>query len=571
MPFKNVWPKSYMRYVNTARKKCQDKYLKNIYFLFLYLSQPIQLCWHKLPNKYNLIVNTQNVYTKKEDVMKKFKIFSSLISLCFAMAVLVFGVFAVNQVDFRIGGSLNYVVRASIDIQTSVYYSDVYLQESEIYEKIEDIVSESNHGLSLLPLGSSLDYNSLTDKNNYSKNFDFEFNDSENAKLVYFIKMRVTNIGDKSIWVGANSDVELPYNVYSVNSGVETDIEAYDTRILVIAIAPEDVTQNIVGSGDNYLLSIYGETIDADNPCPYEYVYNDEEHKAYLDISNYTKDTLYIPAYVNGNDEIRLSRVFDSCTCTTAVVPSKILGLEVGAFKYCTSLSTVILNKSIQYINHEAFNDDQLISSNNGYYVQDKNGDNIALIKVSPLVGTFDISEDTIVIAEYAFDGCEGLISLEIPDNVLMLSGRLYDSSSDLEDLSIGSGVKKIPEYFFQNCENLTNLTLSEGLESFGKSAFSGTGISSVTIPSTVTSIGADAFYGCDNLTTITMLSSEPCGLVISRWKPNAWQTNMRYRNFPEGNDGFVIIVPIGSVSVYLETTVDGWSTYYDYIQEANS
>ena len=495
--------------------------------------------------------------------MKKFKIFFSMISLCFAMAVLVFGVFAVNQIDFRIGGHLNYMVNdAFINVETSIYYSGTYLTESEIYDKIEDIVDESAHGLSPYVLESSLDYNSLTDRNagDNSKSLDLQFEDGEGSKLVYFIKMKVTNIGGNTIWVAANSDIELPDNVYSVNSGVQTDIETNEYRVLVIAIALEDITINIEEDGeDNYLLSIYCDTITDDKPCPYEYYYDSVDQEAYLYVSNFTQETLYIPSYYNGNKYTFIDRIYDTCTCETAIVPSSIETIGNGAFYYCNTLTTVILNKSIKCIKGSAFNNNQLVTSGNGYYVQDKNGNNVALIKVSTSVGSFNIPSETSIIAEYAFDGCEGLTSLTIPDTVLFLSGALSDSGIGLESITIGNGVKKIPNGFLNSSE-IDTLVLSEGLERIGGYAFSNCkNLTSVTIPSTVTYIGEDGFFECDDLTSVTMLSSTPCALEATMTRPRVYN----YRPFPTGT---TIHVPVGSRSTYIAAT--GWSEFASYITE---
>ena len=490
--------------------------------------------------------------------MKKFKIFFSMISLCFAMAVLVFGVFAINQIDFRISGHLNYTVNdAYINIETSVLYSSSYLEESEIYEKIEDIVSESAHGLSTLALETNLDYNSLTDRNagDNSKSFDIQFEDGEGGRLVYFIKMKVTNIGGNTIWVAANSDIELPDNVYSVNSGVQADIESYDYRILVIALTLEDITINIEDD-QQYQISLYCDTITEDKSCPYEFYHYDNDPENYLCVSNFTQDTLYLPSYYNGNKYTFVDRIYDTCTCSTTIVPSSIPTIGHDAFYYCNSLTTVILNKSIKCIHSNAFNSNQLLTSDNGYYVQDKYGDNIALIKVSTSVGSFTIPEETTIIAEYAFDGCEGLTSLTIPDTVLCLSGALSDSSIGLESITIGNGVKKIPNNFLQYSE-IDTLVLSEGLESIGDAAFfSCKNLTSVIIPSTVTFIGGEAFWECDNFESVIMLSSIPCELEISRWKVGK-KTYTGYRNFRSTT---TIYVPVGSLLAYQNAT--GWSDF---------
>ena len=65
--------------------------------------------------------------------------------------------------------------------------------------------------------------------------------------------------------------------------------------------------------------------------------------------------------------------------------------------------------------------------------------------------------------------------------------------------------VKSIEDNAFRNCAKLTYIIINEGsLANIGSNAFSGcTGIASITIPDTVTSIDKDAFAGCTNLSVI--------------------------------------------------------------------
>ena len=53
----------------------------------------------------------------------------------------------------------------------------------------------------------------------------------------------------------------------------------------------------------------------------------------------------------------------------------------------------------------------------------------------------------------------------------------------------------------FSGCSGLTNVTIPSSVTSIGDSAFSGcSGLTSVTIPSSVTSIGNSAFSGCSGM-----------------------------------------------------------------------
>ena len=87
-------------------------------------------------------------------------------------------------------------------------------------------------------------------------------------------------------------------------------------------------------------------------------------------------------------------------------------------------------------------------------------------------------------------------------------SYAFYDCSG-LTSVTIPSSVTSIGRYAFSGCSGLTSVTIPSGVTSIDESVFRGcSGLTSVTIPSGVTSIGQDAFYNCSGLTSVTIPSS---------------------------------------------------------------
>ena len=84
-----------------------------------------------------------------------------------------------------------------------------------------------------------------------------------------------------------------------------------------------------------------------------------------------------------------------------------------------------------------------------------------------------------------------------------------FSGCSGLTSLTIPSSVTSIGESAFSGCSGLTSLTIPSSVTSIGESAFYGcSGLTSLTIPSSVTSIGWYAFEGCSGLTSLTIPSS---------------------------------------------------------------
>jgi len=56
----------------------------------------------------------------------------------------------------------------------------------------------------------------------------------------------------------------------------------------------------------------------------------------------------------------------------------------------------------------------------------------------------------------------------------------------------------------FDDCTQITSVTILEGVTTIGNYAFRGSGLTSVTIPASINSIGDRVFQDCNNLTSVT-------------------------------------------------------------------
>ena len=92
---------------------------------------------------------------------------------------------------------------------------------------------------------------------------------------------------------------------------------------------------------------------------------------------------------------------------------------------------------------------------------------------------------------------------------VISIGNRAFDICGGLTSVTIPNSVTSIGSYAFRGCSGLTSVTIGNSVASIGNHAFDNcSGLTSVTIGNSVTSIGDYAFYYCSGLTSVTIGNS---------------------------------------------------------------
>ena len=92
---------------------------------------------------------------------------------------------------------------------------------------------------------------------------------------------------------------------------------------------------------------------------------------------------------------------------------------------------------------------------------------------------------------------------------VVVFGDKCFYECSDLTSITIPSSVTSLGYWCFYECSDLTSITIPSSVTSLGGGCFSFcSGLTSITIPSSVTSLGDYCFDGCNGLTSITIPSS---------------------------------------------------------------
>ena len=206
---------------------------------------------------------------------------------------------------------------------------------------------------------------------------------------------------------------------------------------------------------------------------------------------------------------------------TSIKVPSKINGLPVvaigsGAFRYCSSLSSIVIPEGVETIGVFAF-------------------------AHCPNLSRIDLPDSLRTIGSLAFRLCESLRSIDLPEGLDSIGNEAFAYCSNLTSITIPASVKSLGSGAFFMCHNLKEIcvkesnpyyssdengilfnkdrtvlhvypaglrgryTIPSGVTKIGPYAFSGSSLSHITIPDTVTVIDIAAFNHCSNLTHITI------------------------------------------------------------------
>lgn len=254
-------------------------------------------------------------------------------------------------------------------------------------------------------------------------------------------------------------------------------------------------------------------------------------------------DPVYELILPDGVTEIS-ARAFENCTSLKSVIlPASMTTLSVTTFSGCSNIEHVTIPAEL--IGY--FPKDKLttVTISNGVTYIPKNA-----FKDYSNLTSITLSMGVTSIGEGAFSGCSSLTSMNIPRNVTSIGKDAFLGCSDLTTLTVSEdntkyssknnciietesktlvfgckasiipadeSVTSIGDFAFRGCNGLTSVTIPEGVTSIGESAFQSTGLENVVIPNSIEEIGAYAFDSCDCILSVT--------LPVHAWKSVAHYT----------------------------------------------
>lgn len=142
-----------------------------------------------------------------------------------------------------------------------------------------------------------------------------------------------------------------------------------------------------------------------------------------------------------------------------------------------------------------------------------------------------------------------GIKTITVGKNITNIPDWAFAMQINCSSITLPSTITSIGSSALEECA-FTSITLPEGLTTIGDYAFYGSKLTSLLIPSTVTTIGNDAFLDNADLATVTCAGTAPATLA----------NNV----FGDGSNLTAIYVPAGTSATYK----NAWASYESKIQD---
>ena len=222
--------------------------------------------------------------------------------------------------------------------------------------------------------------------------------------------------------------------------------------------------------------------------------------------------------------------------CNTPIkdltIGNSVTAIGNHAFYNCSSLASVMIGVGVRSIADDAFSDTSVKKAiwlsetpPDDYYEFAKinyvcnDSYRFSNQVVYPLISSMKEINGVRYVptgeSEAAYDvidyvGNETVITIEEDMNVANILPYAFYDCRGLSSVTIPNSVTTIGDSAFRGCSGLTSVTIGNSVSTIGDSAFSGcSSLSSVSIPNSVTSIGDYAFSDCRSLKDLTIDDSE--------------------------------------------------------------
>ena len=192
-------------------------------------------------------------------------------------------------------------------------------------------------------------------------------------------------------------------------------------------------------------------------------------------------------------------------------IPNSVIEIHADAFCGCRSLTHIEIPRSVQSIGKRAFSrcdslEEIRVSRDNPTYSSNQNciladdGSKLVLGCKSSI-----IPNSVSVIGASAFEGCDALSHIVVPNSVVCVCEEAF-SDSGLSNIDLPDSVTAIGESAFDGCQHLERVSLPKGITTIEAHCFRNCkSLKAIEFPSSLEVIKSLAFYSCDQLERVIL------------------------------------------------------------------
>ncbi len=116
-----------------------------------------------------------------------------------------------------------------------------------------------------------------------------------------------------------------------------------------------------------------------------------------------------------------------------------------------------------------------------------------------------DLDTDNVVLGRQVFRGLTNLQKVTIGTGITKIENQTFGGCTSLTEVDMHYGIKEISKSAFFGCTSLKEVVLPEGLETIGEQAFMNTDIEAIRLPYSLKNILGAAFENCNSLKEIVI------------------------------------------------------------------
>lgn len=198
--------------------------------------------------------------------------------------------------------------------------------------------------------------------------------------------------------------------------------------------------------------------------------------------------------------------IFKGCPITTLNLPNKLRLLSGAMFAQCNSLTTVNLPSDLVSLPSSIFED--CISLTNVTLPSTLTTlGSLCFASCTSLTLTDSVLPSGItVLPRECFRDCKSIVNLNL-DNITTLGDSCLSGCTSLATITVSNNLNKLGTSCLSDCTSLTTVDLTDCTEitEIPNGFFSGSAITSLMLPTTITKLGYSSFKSCLGLTSVNL------------------------------------------------------------------